>query len=57
MVNHYIIPTYKKHFFRNDNGYWVSYFAAIINGELLVVFNDDKYNYRPPRIIAIIAPK
>ena len=42
---------------RNDNGYWVSYFAAISKGQLLVVFNDDKYNYDLQKIIAINSPK
>lgn len=42
---------------RNDNGYWVSYFAGIVNGKLLLVFNDDKYNYELKKILVINSPK
>jgi hypothetical protein len=42
---------------QNDNGYWLSYFAAIVKGKLVIIFNDDKYNYEPKKIISINSPK
>lgn len=41
----------------NDNGYWISYFAAMVKGKLLIIFNDDKYNYESNRAIVINSPK
>lgn len=42
---------------KNENGYWISYFAGIVKGKLVVIFNDDKYNYEPKKIISINSPK
>ncbi len=38
---------------RNDNGTWVSYFAAVINGKIYIIFNDDKYKYDDKKRIFI----
>jgi hypothetical protein len=41
---------------RNDNGYWVSYFATMVKGKLWIIFNDDKYKYES-KAISINSPK
>ncbi len=43
---------------KNDNGTWVSYFAAIIKGKINIIFNDDKYKYDDKkRIFVVGSPK
>lgn len=39
---------------RNDNGTWVSYFAAVIKDKILIIFNDDKYKYDDKKRIFIV---
>jgi hypothetical protein len=38
----------------NDNGAWVSYFAAIVKGKLQLIFNDDKYKYDGKKNIVVL---
>ncbi len=43
---------------KNDNGTWVSFFAAIVKDKLRIVFVDDKYKYDDKKRIFIVgSPK